>query len=77
MKMPKVIQVTYGLGGQIFDILEASTNVINITDPAPGIVRVNYENNVTEVIISDQMIVKYKVDDSKIETIDMDVARVS
>ena len=77
MKAPEVILVEYSIGGVFTTIKSTDPDVIKITDPAPGIVRVTYENNITEVIVSDQMVVRYKTDASMVETIDMDIARVS
>lgn len=77
MKAPEVISVEYGLGGGSFTITPTDPEVIKITDPHPGIVKVEYANNITEVIVSDQMVVRYRVDNSLVEVADLDIARVS
>ena len=77
MKAPEVIFVRYGIGGADFLIKSTDPDVIKITDVEPRLTRVDYENNITEVIVSDQMVVRYRVDTSMVETIDMDIARAS
>ena len=77
MKAPEVIAVEYGLGGESVEIKSTDPGVIKITDVEPRLTKVDYENNITEVIVSDQMVVRYRVDATLVETIDMDVARVS
>jgi hypothetical protein len=77
MKAPEVIQVTYGLGGVVFIVKSTDPDVIKITDVEPRLTRVDYENSTTEVIVSDQMVIRYRVDASLVDAIDMDIARVS
>jgi hypothetical protein len=77
MKAPEIVFVEYALSGEIARVSPTDPNVIKITDPAPGIVKVEYTGNITEVIVSDQMVVRYRVDTTLVEVVDMDIANVS
>jgi hypothetical protein len=77
MKAPEILEVAYSLGGELVVIKPNDLDIIKITDPAPGIVKVEYTGNITEVIVSDQMVVRYRVDTTLVEVVDMDIANVS
>ena len=78
MKTAEIIQIEYRLGDEVRKIsLSVNIGVDKIILTGPGMAEILHSDGLIDMIVSDQMVLTLKADTSKIETIDMDVARVS
>ena len=78
MKALEFIQIKYMFGDEIKTVdLKSNPQVTKLDVTGPGMAEIHYTGGLVEFVVSSQMTAMCKFDKSKIETIDMDIARVS